>query len=126
VLSGNPIRGNHATRSHCLLRSLEKLRGGDCSRVDGSTQASSPRRAVARPCATPRRAVEQLFQIIAGIRAQGTTALPVEQNAHIALSISDPGYVLETGRLVAEATQRLYENNDEIRAAYLGGRRAGY
>ena len=69
--------------------------------------------------------VEQLFQIIAGIRAQGTTVLLVEQNAHMALSISDRGYVLETGRLVAEGNPETLWNNDEIRAAYLGGRRAG-
>jgi branched-chain amino acid transport system ATP-binding protein len=70
--------------------------------------------------------VEQLFQIIAGIRAQGTTVLLVEQNAHMALSISDRGYVLETGRLVAEVNPETLWNNDEIRAAYLGGRKAGY
>src|SRR5205823_3351241 len=46
--------------------------------------------------------VQQVFQIIAGIRAQGTTVLLVEQNAHMVLSIGDRGYVLETGRLVAE------------------------
>jgi branched-chain amino acid transport system ATP-binding protein len=70
--------------------------------------------------------VEQLFQIIAGIRAQGTTVLLVEQNAHIALSIGDRGYVLEAGRLVAEGDPETLWNNDEIRAAYLGGRKAGY
>ena len=70
--------------------------------------------------------VEQLFQIIAGIRAQGTTVLLVEQNAHMALSIGDRGYVLETGRLVAEGNPETLWNIDKIRAAYLGGRKAGY
>ena len=67
--------------------------------------------------------VQQVFQIIAGIRAQGTTVLLVEQNAHMALSIGDRGYVLETGRLVAEGTPEALWNNDEVRAAYLGGRK---
>ncbi|HYY29729.1 MAG TPA: ABC transporter ATP-binding protein [Chthoniobacterales bacterium] len=67
--------------------------------------------------------VQQVFQIIAGIRAQGTTVLLVEQNAHMALSIGDRGYVLETGRLVAEGNPETLWNNDEIRAAYLGGRK---
>ena len=67
--------------------------------------------------------VQQVFQIIAGIRAQGTTVLLVEQNAHMALSIGDRAYVLETGRLVAEGTPEALWNNDELRAAYLGGRK---
>jgi branched-chain amino acid transport system ATP-binding protein len=67
--------------------------------------------------------VQQVFQIIAGIRGQGTTVLLVEQNAHMALSIGDRGYVLETGRLVAEGSPEALWNNDEVRAAYLGGRK---
>jgi branched-chain amino acid transport system ATP-binding protein len=66
--------------------------------------------------------VQQLFQTISGIRGQGTTVLLVEQNAHMALSIGDRGYVLETGRLVAEGNPEALWNNDEVRAAYLGGR----
>jgi ABC-type branched-subunit amino acid transport system ATPase component len=55
--------------------------------------------------------VQQVFQIIAEIRAQGTTVLLVEQNAHMALSIGDRGYVLETGRLVAEGNPKALWNN---------------
>jgi ABC-type cobalamin/Fe3+-siderophores transport system ATPase subunit len=45
-------------------------------------------------------------------------ALLVEQNAHMALSIGDRGYVLETGRLVAEGNPKALWNNDGLRAAY--------
>jgi len=69
--------------------------------------------------------VQQLFQTITGIRGQGTTVLLVEQNAHMALSIGDRGYVLQTGRLVAEGNPEALWNNDEVRAAYLGGRKTG-
>jgi branched-chain amino acid transport system ATP-binding protein len=67
--------------------------------------------------------VQQVFQIIAGIRGHGTAVLLVEQNANLALSIGDRGYVLETGRLVAAGKPEALWNNDEIRAAYLGGRK---
>ena len=67
--------------------------------------------------------VQQLFQTITGIRRQGTTVLLVEQNAHMALSIGDRGYVLEVGRLVAEGTPEALWNNNELRVAYLGGRK---
>ena len=70
--------------------------------------------------------VQQLFQTITGIRGQGTTVLLVEQNAHMALSIGDRGYALETGRLVAEGSpEEALSNNDEVRAAYLEGRKTG-
>jgi branched-chain amino acid transport system ATP-binding protein len=67
--------------------------------------------------------VQQVFQMIAEIRGQGTTVLLVEQNAHMALSIGDRGYVLETGQLVAEGNPEALWNNDQVRAAYLGGRK---
>jgi branched-chain amino acid transport system ATP-binding protein len=67
--------------------------------------------------------VQQVFQMIAEIRGHGTTVLLVEQNAHMALSIGDRGYVLETGQLVAEGNPEALWNNDQVRAAYLGGRK---
>ena len=67
--------------------------------------------------------VQQVFKIIAEIRLQGTTVLLVEQNAHMALLIADRGYVLETGRLVAEGNPEALWSNDEVHAAYLGARK---
>jgi branched-chain amino acid transport system ATP-binding protein len=65
--------------------------------------------------------VEQIFEIIREINAQGTSILLVEQNAQMALSIADRGYVLETGRITLEgAAQELLENPMVIEA-YLGG-----
>jgi branched-chain amino acid transport system ATP-binding protein len=66
--------------------------------------------------------VQQVFRIIVQIRARGTTVLLVEQNARTALSVADRGYVLETGRLIVEGKPDALWNNDEVRAAYLGGR----
>jgi branched-chain amino acid transport system ATP-binding protein len=69
--------------------------------------------------------VQQAYKVIAEIRREGTTVLLVEQNAHMALSVADRGYVLETGRLVAEGKPEALWSNDDVRAAYLGGRNAG-
>jgi branched-chain amino acid transport system ATP-binding protein len=68
--------------------------------------------------------VQQVFRVIAGIRQQGTTVLLVEQNANMALGIADRGYVLEAGRLVIEGAPAQLFDNEEVRAAYLGGRAA--
>jgi branched-chain amino acid transport system ATP-binding protein len=65
--------------------------------------------------------VQQVYRVIADIRRQ-TTVLLVEQNAHMALSVADRGYVLETGRLVIEGRPEALWNNEEVRAAYLGRR----
>jgi len=66
--------------------------------------------------------VQQVFRVIAEIRQQGTTVLLVEQNANMALGIADRGYVLEAGRLVIEGKPADLRDNEEVRAAYLGGR----
>lgn len=65
--------------------------------------------------------VQQLFEVLKKIRARGTTILLVEQNAHMALSVADRGYVLETGSLIVEGTPGDLLDNEEVRAAYLGG-----
>jgi branched-chain amino acid transport system ATP-binding protein len=66
--------------------------------------------------------VQKLFAAIREIHARGTTILLVEQNAHMALSIANRGYVLETGTISVQGTPRELLDNEEVRAAYLGGR----
>ncbi len=64
--------------------------------------------------------VKEIFRTVAELRKQGKTILLVEQNARAALSISDRGYVLETGRIVLqEPAEALLENRD-VQRAYLG------
>ena len=65
--------------------------------------------------------VQKVFSIIAEIRRRGTTVLLVEQNARMALSLADCGYVLETGRLAVSGKPAELWSNDAVRAAYLGG-----
>ena len=64
--------------------------------------------------------VNEIFDIIKEVSASGTTVLLVEQNAKKALSISDRGYVLETGKIVLEGDSKDLLNNDSIKKAYLG------
>ncbi|MDD4710745.1 MAG: ABC transporter ATP-binding protein, partial [Eubacteriales bacterium] len=58
--------------------------------------------------------------IIREINQEGTTVLLVEQNAHMALSVANRGYVLETGRVVLEGAAKALLNNSEVKRAYLG------
>ena len=64
--------------------------------------------------------VEQVFSIIQELHKAGTTILLVEQNARMALSIADRGYVLETGRVVLSGPGQELLENDSVRKAYLG------
>ena len=65
--------------------------------------------------------VEQIFDIIKELNKAGTTILLVEQNAQMALSIADRGYVLETGKIVSSADAATLLNDDSVKKAYLGG-----
>jgi branched-chain amino acid transport system ATP-binding protein len=64
--------------------------------------------------------VNEVFDIIADIKAQGTTILLVEQNARKALQIADYAYVLERGEIVREGAAAELRHDQEIIAAYLG------
>ena len=65
--------------------------------------------------------VEQIFDIIKELHKAGTTILLVEQNAQMALSVADRGYVLETGRIVTTGTGAELLKDDAVKKAYLGG-----
>jgi len=64
--------------------------------------------------------VEQVFETITEIKEQGTTVFLVEQNATMALSIADRGYVLQTGQIVLADTAKALLENPQTREAYLG------
>ena len=64
--------------------------------------------------------VEEVFNVVKTLKAQGMTILLVEQNAFAALAIADRGYVLETGNVTLTGTGQELINNEQVRAAYLG------
>ena len=64
--------------------------------------------------------VAQNFEIIEQINKAGVTVFVVEQNANMALSIADRGYVLQTGKIVLSDTSQALLANPQMRAAYLG------
>ncbi len=64
--------------------------------------------------------VETIFETILQISQSGTTIFLVEQNAHMALSISTTGYVMETGRIVLMDKAEALLENEKVRKAYLG------
>ena len=65
--------------------------------------------------------VEEIFHIIQNLNKEGTTILLVEQNARMALSIANRGYVLETGRIIASAKASELLEDEAVKKAYLGG-----
>lgn len=65
--------------------------------------------------------VQEIFRIIKEINADGVTVFLVEQNAKMALSISDRAYVMETGNIVLSGTGKELSESEEVQKAYLGG-----
>jgi branched-chain amino acid transport system ATP-binding protein len=64
--------------------------------------------------------VERIFETIQEINQQGTTILLVEQNALMALSVANRGYVLQTGQIILRDTAANLQKNEMVRKAYLG------
>ena len=64
--------------------------------------------------------VKEIFSMIKGLHADGITILLVEQNAKMALAISDRAYVLETGRISMSGSAQDLLHDDKVRRAYLG------
>jgi branched-chain amino acid transport system ATP-binding protein len=64
--------------------------------------------------------VEQIFDVIEGLKRAGLTVLLVEQNARVALAVADRGYVVETGRITASGSAAQLLADDRVQAAYLG------
>jgi branched-chain amino acid transport system ATP-binding protein len=65
--------------------------------------------------------VQEVFNIIREIHAEGVTSLLVEQNAFLALQISNHGFVMENGTVSMEGESEMLLNNAHVKAAYLGG-----
>lgn len=65
--------------------------------------------------------VDEIFNIIRDVNDAGTTVLLVEQNANKALKIADRGYVLETGKVIAEGKASDLLQDQAVKDAYLGG-----
>ena len=66
------------------------------------------------------RLVERIAEIVVEINRQGTAVLLIEQNAHMALSVADHGYVMETGKIVMDSDSRTLLEDEDVREFYLG------
>ena len=67
------------------------------------------------------RIVKQIFELVAGIRAAGTSILLVEQNVRGALAVADHACVMEGGRIVLQGSAAALKDDARVRDAYLGG-----
>jgi branched-chain amino acid transport system ATP-binding protein len=64
---------------------------------------------------------EELMQVIKQLNDEGKTVVLVEQNVHLALEISQRGYIIENGKIVLEGDAHALKENEEVKRAYLGG-----
>jgi len=65
--------------------------------------------------------VMEIAKIIKDLHQEGRTIVLVEQNARLALSLADHGYVLETGNIVLQGDAKELQENKDVKKAYLGG-----
>ncbi|NMB59449.1 MAG: ATP-binding cassette domain-containing protein, partial [Chloroflexi bacterium] len=91
-----------------LAISRALITGGDVLLLDEPSMGIAP------------RLVEEIFETIFTISKSGQTILLVEQNAMMAMEISDYCYVLETGSIAFEGVSKALMENDAIARAYLG------
>ena len=70
--------------------------------------------------------IKEIYQVIEQLKHEGKTILLVEQNAKLAMKVSDRGYVLETGRIVISGTSDELMQSQDIRRAYLGSSVDGF
>ncbi len=64
--------------------------------------------------------VEEVYRLLAELKASGLTLLIVEQNTRVALELADYGYVMESGRIVLEGAAASLRTNEDVREFYLG------
>ena len=64
---------------------------------------------------------EELMQVIKQLNIEGKTVILVEQNVHLALEISQRGYIIENGKIILEGDAHALKENEEVKRAYLGG-----
>jgi branched-chain amino acid transport system ATP-binding protein len=64
---------------------------------------------------------EELMQVIQQLNIEGKTVVLVEQNVHLALEISQRGYIIENGKIILEGDAHALKENEEVKRAYLGG-----
>lgn len=64
--------------------------------------------------------VEEVYELLAQLKASGLTLLIVEQNTRVALELADYGYVMESGRIVLEGPSSQLKSNEDVREFYLG------
>ena len=64
--------------------------------------------------------VEEVFEIIKEINSSGVTVLVVEQNAQVALSTADTGYVMESGEIILHDSATALLQNQDVKKIYLG------
>jgi branched-chain amino acid transport system ATP-binding protein len=74
--------------------------------------------------------IEEVYSLLAQLKASGLTLLIVEQNTRVALDLADYGYVMENGRIVLEGVASDLKSNEDVREFYLGltmeGQRKSY
>ncbi|HEY4958849.1 MAG TPA: ABC transporter ATP-binding protein, partial [Caldimonas sp.] len=133
LLLGAFARGSRDGLEHVLAMfpALERKRREPAGTLSGGQQQmlAIGRALMARPrlllldepsMGLAPRLVAEIFAQIAGLKAQGTTILLVDQNARAALAIADRGYVMETGRVVLSGPAADLLRDPQVQQAYLG------